>query len=251
MINFRGYLNDWWHALRHHWRVGDSVVTWVIVALCTVIWLVEVILRNLSPLAFSWLITNGAFMPALAVAKPWTWLTSMFLHAPNFTHVLFNMLTLIVIGPFMEGLMGHWCFLALYLMCGLGGADGLMVYSALTNDWFISAYGASDALFGLFAAVLIVGRHTTGMDVRGMAVCIAINFAMPLVIPNIAWQSHVGGFVVGLVYTWLLLDGVPALRRRSLPVRIAVYGVPMALLLVGLALMPFASGGGLIAGLGH
>jgi membrane associated rhomboid family serine protease len=246
MTNFRAHLNDWWHNWLYRWRIGDSVVTWAIVALCLVMWLVEVILQHVSPTAFRWLLENGAFMPGLVAAKPWTWLTSMFLHAPNFTHVLFNMLTLLVIGPFMENLMGHWCFLALYLMCGLGGADGLVVYSALTGDWFISAYGASDALFGLFAAVLVVGRHTADIDVKGMLVCIAINFAMPLVIPNIAWQSHVGGFVVGLAYTWLLLNGIPTIRRRPLPVRMAIYGVPMALLLVGLAVVLFALSNGFV-----
>lgn len=246
MTNFRGYLNDWWHSLRYQWRGSGPVVTWVIVALCLVVWLVEVAAQRFVPQAFQIMIYNGAFMPGLALAKPWTWLTAMFMHAPNFTHVLFNMLTLILIGPYFESMIGHWNFLVMYLICGLGGADGLMVYSLVTRDWAISAYGASGALFGLFAGVLVVGRRS-GADIRGIAVCIAINFAMPLIMPNVAWQDHVGGFLIGFVFNWLLIHGVPALRRRSLNVRVAVYGVPMVALLVAIMVVCVYAGG--VAGL--
>jgi membrane associated rhomboid family serine protease len=236
MINKGGTIGQWYQRLRYQWRSGGPVITGAIVVICVVMWLIEIACKYAAPMKFMLLVYNGAFMPALAFSKPWTWLTSMFLHDPNVFHVLFNMLTLIAIGPYLEKLLDHWNFLAFYLICGLGGAEGLLVYSAITHDWGISAYGASDALFGLFAALLMVFR-TTKTDIRGMLVCLAINFAMPLFMPEVAWQSHLGGFIVGLVLTWLLLRGTRALRYRPLWLRMLVYGAIVVVVLVVLAVL--------------
>lgn len=219
------------NKLRYYWRSGAPMVTYTIMGLCFAIWLVEVLLQKLAPAAFQMMIFYGSDEPYFVFAHPWQWFTSMFLHAPEIWHVACNMLTLLTVGPFLERLMGHWSFTALYCIVGLGGSAGLNVYCTVTGNWMMSAYGASGALFGLFGAVLVVFRRT-GQDIRSMLVWMAINFAMPLVTPNVAWQAHVGGFVTGLVLAWLLVDGVPALRRRTLGVRMAVYGVAMVLLLV-------------------
>ncbi|WEV69368.1 rhomboid family intramembrane serine protease [Bifidobacterium sp. ESL0775] len=236
MTNQSGAIQRGYRKLRYEWRASGPVVTWAIVVICVAMWLVEIFCRYAAPRQFANIIYSGSFIPGLAIVKPWTWFTSMFLHDPNVLHVLCNMLTLVAIGPYLEGLLGHWNFLALYLICGLGGSDGLMVYSAVTQNWAISAYGASDALFGLFGALLLVFRRTH-TDIRAMLACVAINFAMPLFVPRVAWQSHVGGFVVGIVLTWLLLDGVPALRRRPLWARMLVYGAIVVVLLVILAVV--------------
>ncbi|MGC9200850.1 MAG: rhomboid family intramembrane serine protease, partial [Candidatus Aenigmatarchaeota archaeon] len=39
------------------------------------------------------LIENFSFIPKLAFSRPWTFLTSIFLHA-NFSHLFYNMLAL-------------------------------------------------------------------------------------------------------------------------------------------------------------
>lgn len=230
---------QWCRRLRYQWRSGGPVITGVIAVICVVIWLVEVCCRYAAPGKFALFVYNGSFIPALAFAKPWTWLTSMFMHDPNVFHVLFNMLSLIAIGPYLEKMLNHWNFLAFYLICGFGGAGGLLVYSAVTGNWVISAYGASGALFGLFAALLMVFRSTK-TDIRGMLVCLAINFAMPLFMPEVAWQSHLGGFIVGLVLTWLLIKGPRFLRYRQLWLRMLVYGavIVAALVILAVVLMP-------------
>ncbi|MCI1220139.1 MAG: rhomboid family intramembrane serine protease [Bifidobacterium sp.] len=219
--------------LRYDWRNGSPVVTWGIIALCLGLWLLGTVLRLLSPFAYQYVMGSGLFIPLTAVSHPWTWLTSMFLHAPNLMHVGFNMLALWSVGPALERMMGHWSFLALYLISGLGGATGLVVWARVTGVWLSGAYGASGALFGLFAALLIVFRRM-GIDIRSMLIWMAVNFALPLVIPNVAWQGHVGGFLTGGLLTWLLVAGVPALRQRSMRIRMWVYGgcVVVALIVV-------------------
>ncbi|MBM6700426.1 rhomboid family intramembrane serine protease [Bifidobacterium pullorum subsp. saeculare] len=209
--------------IRNEWRLGEPVVTKAIIALCVAVWVVEIVLRLLSPRLFDTVVGGGMMMPLTVLVHPWTWLTSMFLHAPSILHILFNMIALYSVGPVLERMMGHWRYLALYLISGLGGTMGLVVWARLTGDWFTAAYGASGALFGLFAAVLVVYRRV-GADIRSMLVWMAVNFLLPLVVGGIAWQAHVGGFLVGSALTWLLVRGLPALRHRSFNQRMAIYG---------------------------
>ena len=42
---------------------------------------------------------------------------------------------------------------------------------------------------------------------------------------GIAWQAHVGGFIVGGVLAWLLVTGLHAFRGKSLTWRTTVYGI--------------------------
>ena len=65
---------------------------------------------------------------------------------------------------------------------------------------------------------------------RSMLVWMAINFAMPLVVPNIAWQAHVGGFIFGGLLTLLVVDGPRALRGKSTLARTSIYGGALLLL---------------------
>ena len=227
-------------AIRYHWRDNGPVFTAAIAIICVAVWLVELVLSFVSPAALNALVGFGAIQPMLAVGRPWTFITSMFLHQPtSILHILFNMLTLWSVGPMLERLMGHWPFLALYMLSGVGGGMGMMLWGALAPNgmgWFTAAYGASGALFGLFAAVLIVYRRV-GADITSMMVWMVINFLMPVVVSSVAWQAHLGGFLVGALFTWLLVSGPHALRGKSLAYRSAVYGGAVFVLVVAVILL--------------
>lgn len=222
--------------IRYAWTAGEPVVTTAIIVACTVVWLVETVTRYLMPSVFAAIMNWGMLAPVLMAQRPWTWLTSMFLHAPSVLHILFNMLALWSVGPMLERLLGHWRFLAFYLISGFGGAVGLMVWARVTGDWGIAAYGASGALFGLFAAMLVVFRRV-GADIRSMLVWMAVNFAMPFVMGGIAWQAHVGGFIAGGVLAALLTAAVPGTRGRSLTWRMTVCGGVTVVALVAVVLL--------------
>lgn len=218
-------------SIAAQWRGGGPVITATICVACVIVWLLEVLLQHLSPSLFTSMLGLGMFMPITAVEHPWTWLTSMFLHSPSIAHVAFNMMALWSVGPVLERMFGHWRFLAVYLISGLGGATALTLWCHVTGNWLMAAYGASGAIFGLFAALLLVFRKM-GADLKPMLVCMVINFALPVVMPNVAWQAHVGGFLVGGLLTWLLMDGIPSLRGRSMSQRIWIYGSVVTVALV-------------------
>lgn len=208
-------------------------------AVCIVVWIVEAVLNLVWQGGLNAMLNAGMLMPATAVHKPWTFITSMFLHQPNsLWHILFNMLTLWCVGPVLERMMGHWSFLALYAVSGLAGGTGMMLWAVLSgaSGWITPVYGASGALFGLFAAILVVYRRI-GLDIRSMMIWMLINFLMPVIMPNIAWQAHLGGFLFGGMFTWLLVSGLRILRGKSLPWRTLIYGTVMVIVIIAIDLL--------------
>ena len=208
-------------------------------AVCIVVWIVEAVLNLVWQGGLNAMLNAGMLMPATAVHKPWTFITSMFLNQPNsLWHILFNMLTLWCVGPVLERMMGHWSFLALYAVSGLAGGTGMMLWAVLSgaSGWITPVYGASGALFGLFAAILVVYRRI-GLDIRSMMIWMLINFLMPVIMPNIAWQAHLGGFLFGGMFTWLLVSGLRILRGKSLPRRTLIYGTVMGIVIIAIDLL--------------
>jgi membrane associated rhomboid family serine protease len=125
-------------------------------------------------------------------------LTSMFLHEPPsyggafFLHILFNMWALFVVGPPLEALLGRVRFVAIYLLTGLAGSVLAYVLTAPN----IPELGASGAIFGLFGALLVVGRKLR-LNIQPIALTIGLNLVLSFSLPNISWQAHIGGLIAG------------------------------------------------------
>jgi len=143
-------------------------------------------------------------------AQPYTmFLTYAFLHAGPI-HLVINMVTLWSIGPVLVDRVGTLRFAILYLACMIGGALG---FGLLANQLFVPMVGASGALFGLAGAFLswnYVDRFTFGLNLWPIARVIGLLLAMNVVLfyaagGQLAWETHLGGFVIGWV-TALLLD---------------------------------------------
>ncbi|MEU4510793.1 rhomboid family intramembrane serine protease [Nonomuraea wenchangensis] len=118
-------------------------------------------------------------------------ITAAFVHG-GVMHILFNSWALYVVGPYLERSFGHARYLAIYLLSALGGSVLGLWLDPLSQP----TVGASGAIFGLFGAVFVVGRRLN-MDVRGIAVLIAINLAITFVVSGISWTGHVGGLITG------------------------------------------------------
>ncbi len=171
-------------------------VTQAIIAACVAVFLLQ-LTRGASFTA------ELSFYPPQALAQPWRFLTSAFLHSTSFLpHILFNMYALWIVGPYLEGLLGRVRFALLYVVSAIGGSVGYFAIVPATGSvftagaWETSAIGASGAVFGLFAALLVVNRRL-GRDTAGIIGLIAINAALAFVVQGIAWQAHLGGFVTG------------------------------------------------------
>ncbi len=125
-------------------------------------------------------------------------LTSAFLHSQGFLlHIVLNMYTLWIFGQILEPLLGHARFLAIYLLSAVGGSVGFLLLTPVYPvNGPVGLVGASGAIFGLFGALLVVQRQRGG-EVRQLLVLIAINGVIGFMVPQIAWQAHLGGLVTG------------------------------------------------------
>ena len=141
---------------------------------------------------------------AVADGELWRTVTVALLHSRgSLFHIGFNMYALYVFGPALERRVGSMPFAGLYVASAAAGSA--LVF--LLADPNTVAVGASGAIFGLFGSWLYVSyRMRDSMAGRSqfnqLAVLLAINLALPLFIPNIAWQAHVGGLIGGIAISW-------------------------------------------------
>ena len=83
---------------------------------------------------------------------PLQWISSNFLHA-GWLHLIGNMLFLWVFGLVVEGKLGWWRFLPLYL--GIGVASCLIEQTVMLGVDHGGSLGASGVIFGLIAIALV------------------------------------------------------------------------------------------------
>ena len=143
---------------------------------------------------------GGLFGPAVADGDWWRLVSGGFLHA-SILHLLFNMYVLYVAGTLLEPGIGTPRFLAIYFISLLGGAFG-----ALLLDPNTVTVGASGAIFGLMAAVLVVARGR-GMEqiATQFGLFIALNLVLTFSISNISIGGHLGGLAGGALAALLLV----------------------------------------------
>lgn len=213
---------------------GRPTVTYGIIAVTVVVYLTQLIPG--SPVQ-QWLALNSAYLiPSLGSFQPWRLLTVLLVHQ-SILHVGLNMLALWMIGRSLEPLLGHVRYLALYLISGIGGSVAVALLAPGT--WVV---GASGAIFGLFGALLVIGRHI-GANVTSIAILIGINFAYPIVIGlasgsmsavAISWQAHLGGLIAGAAAGFVYARTRTA-RRRKAQVWLLV---ALTVVLLGLLVIP-------------
>jgi membrane associated rhomboid family serine protease len=151
---------------------------------------------------------DGSWL-GVAAGDWWQPLTSMFTHV-EVLHIGFNMLALWILGPQLEMVLGRLRFTALYLLSGLVGSAAVYWLSDETTP----TLGASGAIFGLMAGLLVVALKAHA-DVSQLMIWIGINAALTFFAgANISWQGHVGGFLGGLALAGILVYS-PRERRTA------------------------------------
>jgi len=201
------------------------LVTYVLIALNVLVFFLELSGGD----AF---IQRWAFVPSRFLANPVgdfpTLFTSMFMHA-GWVHLLGNMLYLWIFGDNVEDRFGHATFTVFYLVCGLGATFAQMAVSMGSN---VPNLGASGAIAGVLGSYLLMfprGRVNVlmGRAIVPMPTLVVLGFWIILQIfssvgtftaseqtegGGVAYMAHIGGFIVGMILTFVLGG-----TRRALP----------------------------------
>lgn len=212
--------------------VSDSrpLATYAIIGITALVYVVTLIPGFGQTVQGALAFQAGYLYPQLSgTFEPWRLLTVALVHS-GIWHIGLNMLALWMIGRSLEPLLGRWRFVTLYVLSALGGSVAVALLSPGTQ-----VVGASGAIFGLFGALLVIGRHI-GANIAGIAVILAINLAIGFVPGfNVSWQAHVGGLVAGAAIGFVFTrTRSAALQRRQTWLLV---GVGLALLAL-LALPP-------------
>ncbi len=222
------------------------IITYAVMALCAVVFAAQMVGK--------WFFADSAtgvdpvtstlwYVPIYSlpqVFEPWRLLTAMFTHSTGFLlHILFNMYALWLFGPSLERMLGRLWFTALYLLGGLGGSLGAMVWVYFAPDTMMAlrtaTVGASGAIFALLIATL-VAMKAHRVNVTSLAVLIGINFAIGLMPgAGISWQAHLGGMVAGALAMWILLATRGPRKRNTR----ALAMVGLTAVLVAISLLYF------------
>ena len=195
---------------------GVPVVTYTLIGLNIAVFALDFVTGGSL---YGWLAYRGDFTGS----QPWRMLTSTFMHA-SVLHLLFNMFSLFIFGPIIEHAVGRVRFAALYLLAAFGGSVAVLLLAPTA-----AVVGASGAIFGLLGAFFIIQRRLGGNNTQ-LLVLIGLNVAFGFIVPNVAWQAHLGGLVVGAAVAAVYM----ATRHRSKKaVQIAsVIGIAVALIAI-------------------
>jgi len=173
-----------------NYRRSNLTPIWVLIGINVILYIVIRIAPDL--------ILSLGLIPAKIADRPWTIITSIFIHG-GLWHILVNMVTLYFFGRYLTVLLGEWKFLAVFFV---GGIVGNILYLFLGESLPI-AIGASGAVFAL-GGVLAVMRPKLRVIVFPIPAPIPLWAAViggVLIIsffPNVAWQAHLGGLAWGL-----------------------------------------------------
>jgi len=160
--------------------------------------------------------------------------TTMWLHA-SFEHIFFNMITLLIVGPALEVLLGKVRFVVLYLLAGLGGSVGSYILGP-HNELGI---GASGAIMGVLGAYIVVGLRRR-LPIAPVAILLAINLVLGFT-GNTDWRAHVGGLAVGAILGFVY-DYAGELRDRNTALVLTVGGSVAVLAILALLITSIAPG---------
>ncbi len=176
-----------------------------VIALCVAVQLLSLAAPRLD----KWLLLHGALWPPLLDGvRPMfpgqqvtMFLTYGFLHG-GLLHLGMNMLALYVLARSLSQAMSGGAMVGLYALSQVAAG----VAQLWLSDSPLPVVGASGAIFGLagaeiaIAARILLARGGSLRPLAGpVAQFVALNVALTLAVPNIAWQAHLGGALAGMV----------------------------------------------------
>jgi uncharacterized protein len=156
-----------------------------------------------------------AFRPALSFAMPWTYVTSIFLHA-SFEHLFFNMFALFVFGTYLETRVSPSKYLTVFFAAGILGN---VAYLLTDPTSIIPGVGASGAIYGimgmlamLYPGLIVYVFYAPMPIIVAAGLWFILEFTGLFTPSDIAHQAHLAGLLLGAAYGYYLR------RRMQRPV---------------------------------
>ena len=149
-------------------------------------------------------------------------ISSMFLHG-GFIHLIGNMWFLWIFGDNIEDKLGHFRFIAFYLLCGII-ASSVHVFFNIQSK--VPCVGASGAIAGVLGAYMITFPRARVVTIVPLFVFIQVMELPAIVVlgfwfviqffngaaaitastsgAGVAWWAHIGGFAAGAIMLYIM-----------------------------------------------
>ncbi|MCU1551232.1 MAG: gluP [Glaciihabitans sp.] len=197
---------------------GHPVVTYSIIAIVLVLFLVDLIARGII-MPHLWVLPPGA-APYDVLHQPWSLVTSM-IASSSVLGLLLGGYSMYVLGRFIEPVVGSRNFVAVYVAGGLGASIFSFLLDGAVTSWF-------GATMGVAITAVVLAR---GLRVNPLFLYISCGISILLSFIFGGWQATIGGGLAGLG-TGLYFYYADTPRRRG-QVRIALIATGAALLVIG------------------
>jgi membrane associated rhomboid family serine protease len=225
-------------------RAGRPWLTWSLLAIIAALFAVELAYDTTSPTLYH---MGALHPPSVRDGEIWRLASCTFLHGGG-VHVFMNGLVLLMLGSFLENVLGRWRLMLLYAAAAFGGS--LVSFLTLKQGFSV---GASGALWGCLGAHAVLAFRPAGLLPRAMipgaqraALTNLVGNVFISFLPHVDWAAHAGGGVVGAALLYFVLRrGLPRLddAREARVDRRPPYVAPLAALSMALLL------GGLVVAL--
>ena len=157
-------------------------------------------------------------IPVIGAHRFWTVISASFLHGGIF-HILFNMMALYQLGPFVLGEFGFHRFINLYIITGACGFAASVLFGVPFT------IGASASVCGLIGAIIYYGKSRG--DHYGDAIYKqAMGWVIGLVIFGLIFSginnwAHGGGLLSGILLAFIM--GYNDNKQENAAIKFAAY----------------------------
>jgi hypothetical protein len=172
-------------------------ITLTLISICVIVFFLEYFIP----------IDYFSFTPAYAFGRPWTFITSIFLHA-DLEHLFFNMFALFIFGIYLEARIKPGYFIFIFFLAGIIGNLGYMATAPTETTPAIGASGAIYGIMGALAAIAPLAIVQVGffpVPIAAAAVIWWLTEFFGLFTPGtIAHGAHLAGLFVGVLFGFYL-----------------------------------------------
>jgi len=203
-------MKEIWNDIKERFKKGDILTrliyvnggVFIISVLFSIIWSLTFGENyNSSSSLFAWWFALPINNLEGFIFKPYTLITSMFLHI-DISHVFFNMLTLYFLGKIFLDYFNQKQLFGLYILGGLIGGLALLIITNISPYFKVStvAYGASAAVMAIVIGVISYTPKTS-VNLFGVFPVKILWIGVFFVLSDIIYfyDSNTGGHIAHLV----------------------------------------------------
>ena len=208
-------------VLYSYWK--KALLTFTITVACGIVFGLEVVSN------YAILFDLGLSNFVGQISPPWTLVTFQFLHA-SLTHLLFNVLALLLLAPVFEDRIGSLRFGVLYFVGGIvGGGAFLLINLSQPILLLVGASAGISSVFGAYGRLYPRDRVQLFLPLPGVPALPVIDVVIGFLLletalsflggffglQSIAWQAHVVAMIFGFATAPLVMR-IPSKRQRPL-----------------------------------